>query len=71
MEQIANSFDKASLIKIGKGCLIALGGTLLTYLASNVGAIQEAFAANPVLAAVIGALGSIAINAAKEYLKGK
>jgi len=68
--QIAYTFDRKSLIKIGKGALIAVGSALVTYLASNVGSIADAFKDSPLLAALVTAFAGIAINAAKEWLSG-
>ena len=63
--QIQNSFDKVTLIKIGRGALIAGGGALAIYFLQAV--IQMDFGtATP----LIVALASIAINAIKEYKAG-
>ena len=63
--QIQNSFDKVTLIKIGKGALIAGGGALAIYFLQAV--VQMDFGtATP----LIVALASIAINAIKEYKAG-
>jgi len=70
-QQIAKSWDKITLQKIGKGALIALAGTFVTYLAANVDVIQSAFAQNPVMAALVGAVVSILVNAVQQWLKGE
>lgn len=70
MSQIANSFDRTSLKKIGKGALIALGSALVAYLANNMDGVAAAFKDSPLLASVVTAFAGIAINAAKEYLAG-
>lgn len=64
--QQAFSFDKTTLIKIGKGFLIAIGGAALTYFAE--------FIANTdfgVYTAAVVAIASILINAGKEFIAGK
>lgn len=65
MTQIKNSFDKATLIKIGKGALIAAGGALLYYLLTALSLLDYG-TATPVVVAVL----SILINAVKEYRAG-
>lgn len=66
MEQVKNSFDKATLIKIAKGAGIAVGGAFLTYLAENLTELN--FGDYTI---IVVALASILINAGKEYLSGK
>lgn len=66
MEQVAFSLDKASLIKIGKGALIAGGGALIVYV------LQEVAKADfGVYSPAIGAICAILINAFKEFVAGK
>lgn len=70
MSQIARSFDRTSLKKIGKGALIALGSALVAYLANNVSGVAEAFKDSPILASIVTAFAGIAINVAKEWISG-
>jgi hypothetical protein len=69
--QTAYQFDKVSLQKIGKGALIALAGTLATYLAANVDAIQAVFSQNPILASLVGAVISIGVYIVNQFVKGE
>jgi hypothetical protein len=68
--QIAYSFDKITQSKILKGAGIAAVGAVITFLAGNLGLVEEAFKAYPVLAMLSTALISIAFNAWREYQKG-
>ena len=68
MSQIKNTFDPATLIKIGKGAIIAAIGAGALYLLSAVGALDIG---NPVLTSFIAWIVPIATNAVKEYLKGE
>jgi hypothetical protein len=63
--QIKNSFDKATLIKIGKGALISGGAALSVYVLEAVSAMDFGQAT-----ALIVAIAGILINAIKEYKKG-
>ncbi len=66
MKQVANSFDKATLIKIGKGALISGGAVALLYILQWL--ITVDFGNwTPV---VVGLLG-ILINTVKEFIAGK
>lgn len=65
-EQVAFSFDKASLVKILKGALIAGGAVALLYILQW--AITVDFGAyTPLAVAVL----SVLINAVKEFIAGK
>ena len=65
-EQIRNKFDKESLIKIGKGCLIAGGGAMIIYILEAV--IGMDFGSyTPVVVAMAGVL----LNSVKEWRKGE
>lgn len=67
MEQSSKySFNKQDGIKILKGAGIALGGALLTYLASIVGQVDFGVY-TPVAVAVAG----IIINAGQKFLAGQ
>ena len=58
------TLTKENLIKIAKGAGIALGGALLTYLASFVSSTDFG-----IYTPVVVALGGILINAGREFLK--
>jgi len=58
------TFTKENLIKIAKGAGIAMGGALLTYLASFVSSTDFG-AYTPMIVAFAGIL----INAGREFLK--
>ena len=60
------SFDKITLVKIGKGALIAAGGAILTYIAEHIGDFNFGIY-TPIAVAVL----SILINAGKEYISGE
>ena len=64
-EQIKNQFDKTTLIKIGKGALIAATGTLALYLLDWFGSLDLGVY-TPLVAAIV----PIAVNAIKEWRKG-
>lgn len=66
--QIARSFDRETLIKIGKGALIAAGGAAALALLDYLGALQIN---NPILAAFVAWGVPVAINAVKEWLAGQ
>lgn len=68
MTQIKNSLDKETLIKIGKGALIAAGGAGALYLLNALGTIEIN---NPILASFIAWFVPVAINAVKEYIRGE
>jgi len=64
--QHAYSLDKATLISIAKGCAIAGGGAICTYLLSILPSLQIGE-----FTPVITAIASILINAVYQYIKGK
>jgi len=64
--QKRNSFDKETLIKIGKGAGIAGGAAILTYVANNLAELNLG-----AYTGVVVAVLSILINLIKEYRKGK
>jgi len=59
-------FDKVTLIKIGKGALIAVTGTLGLFILKWVGAIDFGSTLTP----FIGALIPIVTNIIREWIKG-
>lgn len=67
MEQVAFSFDKATLKKIARGAIIAMTGAAAIAGLQYLGTIQIS---DPVLAAVVAWVVPTAINAVKEYIKG-
>ena len=60
--QLRNSFDKTTLIKIGKGALIAGGGALAVYLLQAL-SLMDFGQSTPIVVAFC----SILINVIKEY----
>ena len=62
----AYSLNKTDLLKIAKGANIALGGAILTYLASILGEIDFGS-----YTALVVAVGSILINAGLKFIEGK
>ena len=65
MNQTKNSFDKASLVKMGKGALISGGAVVLLYILQWLTTIDF----GPYTAVAVGIL-SIVINNVKEWRKG-
>lgn len=65
--QIKNSFDKETLIKIGKGALIAATAAAALFILDALGALQIG---NPMLASFIAWFVPFATNAVREYRKG-
>lgn len=76
MEQKANSFDRATLEKIGRGFLIALGGAIFSGFIVLAPEVTDYLRSqNPidwslVLLTSWGSLSSALINAGREYMKG-
>lgn len=66
MTQVAYSFDKASLIKIGKGALIAGTGTAALYILNAIGTIDIGM-----FTPLIAGLVPFFVNLVKEWMKGK
>ncbi len=66
MESAKYSLNRTDLEAIGRGLLIALAGTVLTYAAEYVGKIDFG-TATP----IIVALTAVAINAGRKYLSGQ
>lgn len=59
--------DIESLKKIGKGALIAGAGAAAVAILSYFGDLEYA---DPTVAALVGSLVSIGVNAIREYIKG-
>lgn len=68
--QIAKSFDKVTLKKMGISALLLLGGTLLTYLSDNLLQLVAAVGIPDEFKPVALAIFTWIINSVKEYLKG-
>ena len=66
MNQVANSFDKVTVQKIGRGALIAGFGAVAVYFLQSVMGMDF----GPYSPLVVS-IASIALNALKEYLAGK
>jgi hypothetical protein len=62
------SFDKETIIKIGKGALIALTGSAALGLLDYLGQLQID---NPAFAAFMVWIVPVATNTIKEWVKGK
>ena len=65
MTQEKFKFDKITMIKIAKGAGIALAGALLTYLTEYLSGTDFGE-----FTPIIVGVWSIAVNAAREFLKG-
>lgn len=63
--QNAYSFDRETVVKIGKGALIAGGGALAVYILQSLAGMDFG-EATPLVVAVCGIL----INSVREYVKG-
>ena len=61
------SFDRESLIKIGKGAMIAGTGAAALYILDAAGTIDFGSSITPIIAVLI----PIAVNAIKEYMAGE
>jgi hypothetical protein len=68
LKQIANSFDRVTIIKIAKGALIAAGGAFVLFALDAIGKIEIS---DPVIASAIVWLVPTLTNAIKEYLAGE
>jgi hypothetical protein len=60
------SLNKADLLSIGRGALIALAAALLTYIADLLPSVDFGD-----YTAIVVALAGILINAARKFLAGK
>lgn len=65
MSQIKNSFDQETLVKIGKGALIAGTGAVALYILDAVKDLDLG-AFTPLIVAIV----PILVNAVKEFTKG-
>jgi len=72
------SFDKTTLVKIGKGALIAGGGAgaiaVLQFIGSadlaQICTEQSAWVCSKIILPFVAFIVPVAINAVKEYIKG-
>lgn len=64
--QKANKLDRDTIVKIGKGAGIAMGGALCVYLLEVIPNIDF----GSLTPAIVG-IASILINAVREYMKGE
>jgi hypothetical protein len=69
--QIKNTFDKETIEKIKKSALIALSGFLIAVIPLLIPGLQDAFKANPTIAALVAVVGSWLVNTLREYKKGQ
>jgi len=67
MAQQKYKFDKETLIKIGKGALIAGTGTAALYVLGALDKIDFGNAVTP----IVGALVPILVNMVREWMKGE
>ena len=67
MAQVKKQFDQETLVKIGKGALIAATGAAALYILSALGTIDFGSAITPIVAVIIPVL----VNAVKEWTKGE
>ena len=67
LSQIKNSFDKESLIKIGKGALIAATAAAALYILNILGTIEIE---DPFLVSIIAWFVPFATNTIKEWKRG-
>ena len=66
MSQIKNSFDQATLTKVGKGALIAASGAGALYILSWITTLDFGSTWTPLIAMLV----PIFVNAIKEWKKG-
>lgn len=66
--QIKYSFDKTTLIKIGKGALITFTGAGTIAVLGYIGALKID---NPTLAGLIALIIPILVNSIREWMKGE
>lgn len=64
--QRKNSFDKATLVKIGKGAGIAGGAAVLTFIANNLGELGLSTEMGVLVTAIL----SVVINVIREFRQG-
>jgi len=66
-QQVKNSFDKSTVIKIGKGAGIAACGAAALYILGAIQAIDFGSMWTPIVAALV----PIIVNAIREWIKGE
>lgn len=67
-KQIAFSFDKITLMKIGRGLLISATGAAAIAILTDVGALHID---NTFLASMVSLIVPTAVNAIKEWMAGQ
>lgn len=67
-DQIKNSFDKVTIIKVLKGALIAATGTAALFILNWLGGVDVG---NPLLTGLIAWAVPTLTNLIKEWMKGK
>lgn len=68
MGQAAYSFDRETVVKIGKGALIAVSGAAAIALLEYLGTVEMS---NPMLVSVVAWVVPVAVNTIKEWMRGK
>jgi hypothetical protein len=68
LKQVANSFDRATLIKIAKGAIIAAGGAAALFILNYLGTINIS---DPLFASAVAWGVPTLTNLIKEYLAGE
>lgn len=69
--QIAKSFDKVTLKKMGISALLLVGGTILDFLANNLMQLIVGFGIPLEYRPITVSICTWLINTAKEFIKGK
>jgi len=67
MSQKAYSFDRETVVKIGKGALIAVTGAAAIALLEYLGTVEMS---NPMLVSLVAWVVPVAVNTVKEWMKG-
>lgn len=65
--QKAYSFDRETVVKIGRGALIAVSGAAAIALLEYLGTVEMS---NPMLVALVAWGVPVAVNAVREWQKG-
>jgi len=68
MGQEAYSFDRETVVKIGRGALIAVSGAAAIALLEYLGTVEMS---NPMLVSVVAWVVPVAVNTIKEWMRGK
>lgn len=65
--QVAYSFDRETVVKIGKGSLIAVTGAAAIALLEYLGTVEMS---NPILVSLVAWGVPVAVNTIREWQKG-